>query len=257
MRIALAADGTRGDIHPLLALGARFRARGHEVVLCAPPNFRDEAAQHGIEFAPVGLDTEAFLVERSAAITRGGVRFVRETQDYAAIVLADQLRRTPEATAGADRIFAAGVQAGASVAAAIHGIPYRFIAYCPALIPSPELTPAILPTPPRGRWLNRPAWTMTRWLFRKLLLAGMNERLARAGLPTTRDALAFVMGARPILAADAELAPAPCEPPVPVEQIPCLHPFAGPALPEKLDDFLRAGPAPVFLGFGSMTDVDR
>jgi len=254
MRIALAADGTRGDIHPLIALGARFRDRGHAVVLCAPPNFRSDAESHGIEFAPVGLDTQEFLVDRSAAVTRGGMRFVRETQSYAETVLADQLRRTPEAMAGADRIFAAGVQAGASVAAAIHGVPYRFIAYCPALIPSPELTPAIFPTAPRAPWLNRPAWAMTRWLFRKLLLAGMNERLTRAGLPPASDALDFVLGTRPVLAADAELAPAPIDPPVPVEQIPCLHPFEGPDLPEKLDGFLRSGPAPVYLGFGSMTD---
>jgi len=78
--------------------------------------------------------------------------------------------------------------------------------------------------------------------------------LARGGLAPARDALDFVLGARPLLAADAELAPAPEVPPVPVEQIPCLHPFAGPDLPEKLEDFLRSGPRPVYLGFGSMTD---
>jgi len=68
--------------------------------------------------------------------------------------------------------------------------------------------------------------------------------------------MAFVLGKRPILAADAELAPAPLESAVGIERIPCLHPFAGPPLPEKLQHFLETGPPPVFLGFGSMTDPD-
>jgi vancomycin aglycone glucosyltransferase len=43
---------------------------------------------------------------------------------------------------------------------------------------------------------------------------------------------------------------------MPVVQIPCLHPRGGPPLPEKLERYLAAGPAPVFLGFGSMADPD-
>ena len=39
MRIALAAEGTRGDVHPLLGLGSLLAERGHEVVICAPPDF--------------------------------------------------------------------------------------------------------------------------------------------------------------------------------------------------------------------------
>ena len=41
-----------------------------------------------------------------------------------------------------------------------------------------------------------------------------------------------------------------------MEQIPCLHPLGGPALPPKLEAFLDQGEAPVYLGFGSMTDPD-
>jgi vancomycin aglycone glucosyltransferase len=256
MRIAMAADGTRGDIHPLLALGARFRAGGHDVLICAPPNFRDDAEAHELEFAPVGLDTRVFLNGHARAVTQGGSRILLEMKAYSDRVLEDQLERVPELARGADRIFAAGVQAGASVAAAIHGIPYRFIVYCPALIPSPELTPLMLPTRPRPPWVNRPAWWLTRWSFRRLMLGRINARLVRDGAHPASDAVDFVLGPRPILAADAELAPAPLEPPVAVEQIPCLHPFAGPPLPEKLRNFLDAGVPPVYLGFGSMTDPD-
>ena len=36
----------------------------------------------------------------------------------------------------------------------------------------------------------------------------------------------------------------------------CLHPFDEAPLPEKLEAFLDSGPAPVYIGFGSMTDPD-
>jgi len=145
MRIALAADGTRGDIHPLLALGASFRASGHEVVVCAPPNFRREAHELDLEFEEVGLDTREFLTRSAEAVTGGGFRMAREMMRYSDEVLAHQLERVPEVARGADRIFAAGVQAGGCVAAALHDIPYRYVVYCPAVIPSPELTPVLLP----------------------------------------------------------------------------------------------------------------
>jgi vancomycin aglycone glucosyltransferase len=97
---------------------------------------------------------------------------------------------------------------------------------------------------------------MARLSFRMLMLRHINERLARDGAPPTADAMNLVLGKRPILAADAELAPAPLEPPALVEQIPCLHPFAGPPLPDKLEFFLAAGSRPVYLGFGSMPHPD-
>ena len=43
LRIALAVDGTRGDVHPMLALGVALRERGHQALLCAPPDFAEDA----------------------------------------------------------------------------------------------------------------------------------------------------------------------------------------------------------------------
>ena len=48
MRVALAADGTRGDIHPLLSLGEHFQRLGHDVLMCAPPNFRNDTELRGL-----------------------------------------------------------------------------------------------------------------------------------------------------------------------------------------------------------------
>jgi vancomycin aglycone glucosyltransferase len=74
------------------------------------------------------------------------------------------------------------------------------------------------------------------------------------------DAYLHILSARPLLAADEDLAPlaAPlrdAEPAV-IERVPCLHPTSGAALPPKLEAFLEGGEAPVYLGFGSMTDAE-
>ena len=69
MRIALAVEGTRGDVHPMLSLGNAFQAAGHEVVLCGPRNFATVAATHQIEYREVGSDTREFLGKVASAIS--------------------------------------------------------------------------------------------------------------------------------------------------------------------------------------------
>jgi vancomycin aglycone glucosyltransferase len=59
-----------------------------------------------------------------------------------------------------------------------------------------------------------------------------------------------------VLAADRILAPLPADVRFDVERAPCLHAFPDEGLPGKLRHFLEAGPAPVYVGFGSMTDPD-
>ena len=50
MRIALTVEGSRGDVHPMLDLGERLVARGHEIVVCAPPDARAAAEARRMEF---------------------------------------------------------------------------------------------------------------------------------------------------------------------------------------------------------------
>ena len=77
MRIAIAAEGTRGDIYPMLALAGHLAAAGHFVRFCAPPDFRDAVAQRGVEFVAVGADARRFMTESAAALRAGGIPFLR------------------------------------------------------------------------------------------------------------------------------------------------------------------------------------
>jgi UDP:flavonoid glycosyltransferase YjiC (YdhE family) len=257
MKIALAVEGSRGDVYPMLELGASFAAAGHRIVICANPDFREVAVQRGFEFRPLGDSVREFLGSRASAIMRGPLKLMREFDRYARENLVNQFETLPAITRDVDMLFGAGVLVAGPSAAELNGIPYRYVAYCPVLFPSREHTPCFFLTRQyRSRRANRWWWRVVGALVNATNLPRINRQRVARGLRPVSDALQHMVSERPILAADAELAPAPADAPLQIEQIPCLHPLEGAPLPAKLEAFLASGPPPVYLGFGSMPDPD-
>lgn len=60
-RIAIAAIGTMGDVQPFVALALALKKRGHAVVLSATNDFEGFVTSHGVEFATLGSDIQAFM----------------------------------------------------------------------------------------------------------------------------------------------------------------------------------------------------
>jgi vancomycin aglycone glucosyltransferase len=254
LRIVLAADGTVGDVHPLRALGAGFVAEGHDVTLCGPPDFEAIARASGLDYRVVGRSVREFLLEVSHAIAGNPFATIREMMTYMDEVLAAQFEVVPDAAEGADLVIGAGVQLGAALAAEVHGIPYRYIAYCPVMFPSSEYGPVMLPTSGLPRWLNRLAWSVFHPVFVGFLQRKINRQRRGLGLEKIDDAFRHILSERPILASDLDLGSPGSDCPIDVQQIRGLHPIDTSPLPEKLQAFLGAGPPPVYIGFGSMTD---
>jgi vancomycin aglycone glucosyltransferase len=259
MRIVLAPEGTTGDVHPLLALGERLAAAGHEVSLCAAPDFEAETRARGIGFRSVGRSVRDYLATHAATLERSGLPMAIQGGRYVREHLPVQFAALREAVAGADLVVGAGLQLAAGSAAEARGIPYRYILYCPALLPSREHPPFVLSRPSLPAWVMPLAWRACQALLSASLRGVLARERATLGLPPLRDPFLHLLSPRPILAADEDLAPLGTPPrgapAVAVERIPCLHPTGGDALPAKLEAFLEAGEAPVFLGFGSMTDA--
>ncbi|MCP4036563.1 MAG: glycosyltransferase family 1 protein [bacterium] len=257
MRIALAVEGTRGDVHPMLSLGRAFRTRGHEVVLCGPPNFAENAVNADIEFREVGSDTQMFLDDVASAIRSRGLAANRAQIAYFKDSLEKQFSRLPDAARGADLILGAGVQLAGSSVAEFLGIPYRYVMFCPVMLPSPDHSPPFVPAQGLPRWLNRLGWWLALGPMDAPLRFGLNRARKRyLGLGKIRHAYTNALSDAPILATDPVLAPIPDNPPAPVRQLGCFHDHDPTPLPEKLEDFLAHGSAPVYVGFGSMTDPE-
>jgi UDP:flavonoid glycosyltransferase YjiC (YdhE family) len=256
MRFALAAEGSRGDVQPMVALAARLVERGQEALVCAPPDLRRFVEERGLAFRPLGTDIHRFLAENADALRRGPVVAMQLAKKLFGRIMKEQFEALPRAAAGADMIIGAGAQlAGASVAEA-RGIPYRFVAYCPVLFRSTDYPPALLPNQSLPRWVNRLAWRGFLGFHERLLRDDLNHHRAALGLGPVSDTHRYLITERPLLAADAALAPAPDDLSVQVDQVGYLLPKDERLLPPKLESFLQAGPPPLYLGFGSMMDSD-
>jgi vancomycin aglycone glucosyltransferase len=256
MRIAIAVEGTRGDVHPMIGLGRSLQASGHEVELCAPPDFATDVGDGGLRFRPIGQSVRAFLDAQAGAVHGGTLAVLKSGRDFFETNGARQFEELAPAVKGADLVVAAGTQVAASSLAELHGVPYRYVAYCPALFPSPEHAPLFTPFGALPRWVNRLLWWLTFRMMNLTIGRSVNRCRAQIGMPKLANPSLHVFSERPLLATDELLAPAPKQTRWEVQSLGCLHPFEPDPLPEKLEAFLDAGEPPVYVGFGSMTDPD-
>jgi UDP:flavonoid glycosyltransferase YjiC (YdhE family) len=246
MRVVIVAGGTRGDIQPMLALALELRRRGHDIVFGAPPNFEGWLTEHGLPFHTVGRDPQIFLAEHGLDIRK------------ALGMLKDDLRR--EFATLADIVPGADVVIGASVTCAglSHceklGVPYGYVVFSPSLLtsrshPAPTCRHHRLP-----RWMNRLTWWAHRRLWNALFLGILNDERRRLGLGPVADAWDHIQSAPLMVACEPALAPLADDAPARARQIGALFLPESEPLPADLERFLAAGPAPVYLGFGSMVD---
>lgn len=256
MRIVLAAEGTRGDIHPMLALARTLAGSGHEVRLCAPPDFAEDAAQVDVPFTPVGESVRTYLDSQAHMLHGSALRAMNAGRKWFVESIERSFRDLRPAAEGAELVLYAGVQFAASSVAEAVGAPSRMIAYCPSLLRSSWQTPFAVPRGALRPWQNRAAWWfVTR--FMGTLRPLLDRERAKLGLGPVGDLYSLLCGDRPFLAAEEILAPPPADWSGAVRVLGCLHPFDARApLPEKLEAFLDAGEPPVYVGFGSMTDPD-
>ena len=134
MRVAIAAEGTRGDIYPMLTLAVALRDKGHDVVFCAPPDFRDPVQEQGLRFHPVGRNVRAYLEGEAVALHSGALAMTAAGERFFLENLPAQMRDLSGGADGADIVIAAGTQLAASSVAEYVGAAYHFVFYDPALM---------------------------------------------------------------------------------------------------------------------------
>ena len=255
MKLAVTAEGTRGDIYPMLALAERIEASGNEVVFCAPPDFEEETRARGLAFRSVGRDIREYLTAEAGSLHGGALAMAKAAGEMMKDNVGRQFADLRAAATGCDGILSAGTQIAAGSIAEHLGVPHRFIAYDPILLPSETHPPVFCRRPNLPRWVNRLLWRVQGRLLHLGMGKTVNNERVTLGLPPTRDLYGLLLGKDPLLAAEERLAPIPPDAQR-VQCIGCLHPFDETPLPEKLETFLDAGPPPVYIGFGSMTDPD-
>ena len=253
MRILIAGYGSRGDMQPMFALGLALRSRGHVVTMSGPPDFKDWSAELTLPFVAAGKSSQA-IVQRGIT-SSGRIRplfMLRETRRMGR----QQFAPLEALVARSDIMVASGITAaGASLAEKFH-IPYIFVGLCPQVIPSEDHPHPMIPWQNLPRWMNRLTWRLgslsNNLVFRSLI----NEERARLGLAPIRDFWSHLIFHRLVIASDPMLAPLPPDTPAGVRHTGALFMPEPDDLPGDVEEFLRAGPPPVYIGFGSMPDQD-
>lgn len=256
----LLAMGSRGDVEPMVALALGLVAAGHRARVLGLADYAPLAAAHGIEYVSVEAQ-----IDDALALAHGRVgRALLSTAPAQGLILRSWMRAlaTPFAdavlgTAGPGEVVLTGVLTRDVATALAEDRGCR-----PALVVHTAQVPTMLReshffahwftgVPALDRMGVRLSWEVSTSLGRDvavcvrrqlgLRVPGMREATARG------DAFPTVVTASPLLVPPAADWPSG------------THQTGALVLPEQrftpdevLADFLAAGPAPVYVGFGSM-----
>jgi len=257
--IAIAAIGSRGDVAPLTGVGVALREAGHRVVVAAYTPFADLITGCGLEFRELPADftpgaDNADVSPRAALAAMFTPRGVRDTGQ----AILDALHDVP-----ADILLLPPLSelAGHPLAEA-KGIPSIGVRMQP-FSATAAYPPTVLGAWSAGSVGNRLAADASAWMIDRLyggVVAGFRRDL---GLPkrSTRALRRQRSGANwPILHGYSPIVlPRPADWRANLEVVGYWWqaPTPGWQPPESLTDFLAAGPAPVFIGFGSTVVTER
>jgi vancomycin aglycone glucosyltransferase len=254
MKIVLATFGSRGDVQPMLALTLALKSAGHDVLFAGPPEKATWTAQLGVPFHPLGSDLTAFLDSLKAAYSFGSnlcfIRFMRRE-------LVDQFDTLPKIIAGADLVIGASLVLALSSAAEAMGVAYRYIAFTPQLMPSGDHPFVAVKQQGLPRWCNRLTWETARLLDRINLNRLINQKRRQLGLPPVKDAWDHILGRHVIVASDRAISGVPLDIGRRHSQTGYMHLDQPDRHHPGLEAFLKAGPSPVYAGFGSMPKQDQ
>jgi len=263
-RITIATVGTRGDVQPYLALGRGLQAAGHRVQVATDPSFGRFVTAASLDFEPVVADPRRALQEDIRQITNP-IRFNRWVKRQFAPLAHRYTAELLAASQGSHALLANPLAFAAFHVAERLGIPC-VPAYLQPVTPTRAFTASMSSEPPawlpgRGR-LNYWSAHLSNQLFFRLLLPTINacrrDVLALPPLPWRLYATLDIVE-EPILYGYSRHVV-----PIPSDWGPWLHvtgywfeetdPAHKPS--SELAAFLEAGPPPIYVGFGSMTDQE-
>lgn len=230
-----------------------LKAAGHTCDIFVPPSSIEWVRGLGLNATAVGLDYAA--VSRAAA--EGRFIDLLRTLPMLRHEVDAQVEAMDEVSKHCDLVLGCSVFAAGRLLSERQGVPYRFLALSPFIIPSPQHPAPFLRPQSLPGWINRLSWSFNELLWGAFIKGPINRRRRLMGLAKVPTVWPQLLADVTYLAAEPELFPAPTQlaPTRELHQLGALfldEPNA--TLSPKVEAFLRAGPPPLFIGFGSMSD---
>ena len=266
MRIGIQTWGSEGDIRPFVALGAALAKRGHdiELVYTEVGERRYEAVAAALGFRARAIATP--IVDPDRAIEIGlKILNTRNQLEQGLIIFKSMLdpviepmfEAAKELCAHSDLLIHHFILHPSRAAADLAKVPTVTMQFAHMLTPSRHIHPQS--TPKLGQIGNVIEWKLARFALNQTMLKDVNRLRRREGLEPFADLLldAWPSHRLNLLASSPALIERP--PDWPAWHQLCgfleLPPHPHESLAPELDAFLSNGPAPVFMGFGSLMPI--
>lgn len=261
MHISIFVYGTWGDIRPHVVLGKALQSAGHEVQVIASTGYEQWVRDRGLGFYPLTTDVNTFARENADLMDKGFLSQLQTLRTRIAPIFTQMGLEAMEATHSSDVLMT--VEFGASLLLdVLKANKLKPIFINPAPINPTRASNTVLPAKPEWfpfeGWYNRLGYTVLRQSSWRALAGGRNPLNRQLGLPNSsyRDFCAVVDTAPALTTVSRHVFQRPSDWGEHWQVTGFLFdddPDWSP--PQDLVDFLAAGEAPVYIGFGSMPDT--
>jgi sterol 3beta-glucosyltransferase len=265
MRIVFFSYGTRGDTQPQVALATGLKERGFDVRVAAPENHRTFVQKAGIDYAPLHGNSQDILESEMGQrwLRTGNVRaFMKEVTNISAQIDPKVFSSGLAATADADLIVGGTLaEEMSSTLAEYRKVPLVYGHTMPVESTGAHPAPFVTSTPLPFAFLNRATWALYRMAAKPVHAAslltfrqdlGLAPRASGYGLAADHGVPALQLWSPSVLEHPADAGPHTHTTGYVKLQASARQRLGEGTLPAGLEQWLGAGPAPIYVGFGSM-----
>lgn len=261
MHFTIFVYGTWGDIRPHVVLGMALQEAGHTVQVVASPGYEAWARARKLGFYPLTADVNTFAKENAWMMDAGIAQQLQTARKVLNPIFTQMGLEVLEATRESDVLMT--VEFGVSLLFDILRVNnLRTILINPApLNPTSEFASAMPPAPgwfPFPQWYNRFTYSLVPRISWSVVGAARNEIATKhLGLPKSKfkDFKTMLAATPALTTVSRHVVQRPADWGEQFQVTGYLFdddPDWTP--PQDLADFLAAGEAPVYIGFGSMPD---
>lgn len=256
--IVIECIGSRGDVEPYVALGQGLSGAGFDVTIATHEPFRTLIESTGLRFRSVAGDpTEIVQSARGLHWLDSGrnpVRMITRLRELAQPLMNRYLADTEAALIDADAVVFSVLGVAAYHVAEQRQIP-AIGGWLAPMSRTSELRNPMVSFLPTG--LGHRVFEQVMWQFVRRDMNDWRRRLGLQELPWHGPYQTIAENRMPVLYGfSPTLVPPPSDWPEYLEVTGAWVRHRSERLPADLEDFLSAGPPPIYVGFGSRSDPE-
>jgi sterol 3beta-glucosyltransferase len=249
MKVVLSSRGSRGDVYPIIEIGAALKRAGCAVTICVPEMFGPRARSKGLK--PLLYSEDSALVMQELG---SGLGAIRTAIEWFSRAIDEQLEYLIAETADADLLVTSVNEVAVPTVAEYRDIPHYRIAYTPVL-PGYQ-PPPLIPWQRLPGIANKGLWKAVNGITGLMFRKHINSARRKLGMEDVSGVNDYFTGrSHTVLTINPVLAP-PCR----TWRRNYDYSYTGYCygdidgrLGPDLVRFLEDGPPPVYIGFGSVS----